>query len=137
LRQEGRGIGLYNKLDAYLLQQQGLDTYAANRHLGLPDDQRDYECAAHMLKAMGVPQIRLLTNNPEKARQLVAYGVRVDEVIATQTFANPLNQRYLAAKALLTGHSLDVPGLNGAAHLFESHSREALSEVNSVEITSR
>lgn len=106
LRQEGRGIGLYNKLDAYLLQQQGLDTYAANRHLGFPADRRDYACAADMLKAMDATRIRLLTNNPEKAAQLAAYGIQIDEVKATRTFATPYNRNYLAAKARLTGHSL-------------------------------
>lgn len=106
LRQEGRGIGLYNKLDAYLLQEQGLDTYAANRHLKLPDDARDYGCAASMLKAMGVSRIRLLSNNPAKAQQLAVHGIQIAEVVPTKTFINPHNQSYLTAKACLTGHSL-------------------------------
>jgi GTP cyclohydrolase II len=108
LRQEGRGIGLYNKLDAYLLQNQGLDTYAANRQLKLPDDARDFGCAAAMLKAMAIPRIRLLSNNPGKATQLAECGIEITENIPTQTFANPHNQRYLAAKASLSGHSLQL-----------------------------
>lgn len=108
LRQEGRGIGLYNKIDAYLLQDEGLDTYAANRKLKLPDDARDYGCAAAMLKAMAISRIRLLSNNPGKAGQLAACGIEISENVPTQTFANPHNQRYLAAKASLRGHSLQL-----------------------------
>jgi GTP cyclohydrolase II len=108
LRQEGRGIGLYNKLDAYLLQEQGLDTYEANRRLKKPDDARDYGCAAAMLTSMGITRIRLLSSNPAKAQQLAAYGIEIAAVVPTQTFLTPYNQSYLTAKATLTGHSLDL-----------------------------
>src|ERR671918_1531491 len=77
LRQEGRGIGLYNKLDAYALQDAGLDTYEANLALGLPEDARDYTAAAQMLTALGITGLNLLTNNPDKARQLRDLGLSV------------------------------------------------------------
>lgn len=79
LRQEGRGIGLYRKLTAYRLQDQGLDTFEANRHLGLDDDLRDYGVAAAMLRAVGVSEVRLITNNPDKLKQLEENGIRVHE----------------------------------------------------------
>jgi GTP cyclohydrolase II len=106
LRQEGRGIGLYNKLDAYELQQKGYDTYEANRLLGLGDDLRDYEVAAQMLRALGQPEIRLVTNNPEKRRQLEELGIQVAETIPTGVFLKPTNEAYLVAKVLKTGHSI-------------------------------
>ena len=109
LRQEGRGIGLYNKLDAYALQDQGLDTYAANAALGLPEDARDYTGAAQMLEARGVAEVNLLSNNPDKAGQLEAAGIAVRERVPTGVFATDSNVRYLRAKAEQTGHTL--PGL--------------------------
>jgi GTP cyclohydrolase II len=109
LRQEGRGIGLYNKLDAYALQDQGLDTYAANAALGLPEDARDYTVAAQMLQALGVAEVNLLSNNPDKAAQLEAAGIAVRDRVPTGVFATDNNVRYLRAKAELTGHTL--PGL--------------------------
>ena len=108
LRQEGRGIGLYAKVDAYRLQDQGLDTFAANEHLSLPRDGRDFACAAHMLQALGVRRLRLITNNPDKVRQLVDAGLDVAEVLPTATFHTAHNQRYLSAKALIARHRLDV-----------------------------
>jgi GTP cyclohydrolase II len=111
LRQEGRGIGLYNKLDAYELQARGHDTYEANRLLGLPDDERDYTSAAQMLKALGKETIRLLTNNPEKHRQLVALGIDVAATRTTSVFLKTTNRSYLAAKADKTGHLLRLPPL--------------------------
>ena len=75
LRQEGRGIGLYNKIDAYRLQSQGMNTYEANNHLGFDDDLRDFTEAAQMLEALGVSKIRLVTNNPKKIRELAEYGI--------------------------------------------------------------
>lgn len=99
LRQEGRGIGLYNKLDAYLLQDRGLDTYAANRVLGFADDERDYGVAAEMLTALGATQVDLLTDNPEKVRQLRARGIVVRSVESAGTHRTHLNTRYLEAKA--------------------------------------
>ncbi|MGI5237729.1 GTP cyclohydrolase II [Dactylosporangium sp. CA-139066] len=99
LRQEGRGIGLYSKLDAYALQDTGLDTYEANIALGHAEDERDYSAAAQMLDALGVPRIALLTNNPDKADQLDRLGVKVASVVPTGVFLSPANAGYLAAKA--------------------------------------
>src|SRR5690348_17282372 len=99
LRQEGRGIGLYAKLDAYALQDQGLDTYAANRALGHGDDERDYTAAAQMLSALNVRRIDLLTNNPDKPAQLRSLGVEVRDVVPTGVFRTAANVRYLQAKA--------------------------------------
>ncbi len=111
LRQEGRGIGLYNKLDAYALQDGGLDTYAANAALGLPEDARDYAVAAQMLKALGAGEVDLLSNNPDKAAQLRAAGISVREQVPTGVFATDNNVRYLRAKAEQTGHTLSLPGI--------------------------
>jgi len=99
LRQEGRGIGLYNKLDAYALQDAGLDTYEANLALGFAKDERDYTVAAQMLLALGVDQLDLLTNNPDKATQLQAAGIQVNSRVPTGLHLSPVNGRYLAAKA--------------------------------------
>ncbi|HTZ43202.1 MAG TPA: GTP cyclohydrolase II [Jatrophihabitans sp.] len=98
LRQEGRGIGLYNKLDAYRLQDEGLDTFAANRALAFADDLRDYRPAAQMLRALGLDSVRLLTNNGDKVAQLTAAGIRVAAIQPTQDYANEFNGRYLTAK---------------------------------------
>jgi len=108
LRQEGRGIGLYSKFDAYQLQGEGLDTYDANRRLSFEDDMRDYESAARMLQALGLDQIRLLSNNPDKAAQLSAHGIIVTEQIQTGTYKTAHNQRYLQAKALRTNHKINL-----------------------------
>ncbi|MDQ0808904.1 GTP cyclohydrolase II [Streptomyces sp. B3I7] len=110
LRQEGRGIGLYNKLDAYHLQQQGLDTYEANRALGLDDDLRDYAVAAQMLGALGHNEIDLLTNNPDKRDQLLRYGIKVRDTVSTGVFANPYNTGYLRAKVVRTSHTIQLKG---------------------------
>jgi GTP cyclohydrolase II len=109
LRQEGRGIGLYNKLDAYALQDTGLDTYAANRALGHGDDERDYTAAAQMLAALGATRIGLLSNNPDKAGQLSALGIAVAAVRRTGAYVNDANARYLATKVRHAGHILDIP----------------------------
>jgi GTP cyclohydrolase II len=108
LRQEGRGIGLYAKLDAYALQDAGLDTYAANRALGHGDDERDYAAAAQMLAALDVDRIRLLSNNPDKANQLEGYGIEVSERVVTGVHLSPANAAYLSAKRDQTDHSLDL-----------------------------
>ncbi|WP_282776135.1 MULTISPECIES: GTP cyclohydrolase II [unclassified Nocardia] len=108
LRQEGRDIGLYNKLDAYALQDSGLDTYQANTALGLPEDARDYTAAAQMLTALGISELDLLTNNPDKARQLDALGVGVRRTVRTGVHATPSNLRYLRAKADHTGHTIQI-----------------------------
>ncbi|MEU0541755.1 GTP cyclohydrolase II [Nocardia sp. NPDC005978] len=110
LRQEGRDIGLYNKLDAYALQDQGLNTYEANAALGLPEDARDYTAAAQMLAALGAGELDLLTNNPEKARQLRALGVAVRETVPTGVHETPDNLRYLRAKIEHTGHTISLAG---------------------------
>lgn len=109
LRQEGRGIGLYAKLDAYALQDGGLDTYEANLALGRGEDERDYTAAAQMLSALGVRAIRLLSNNPDKARQLAALGVQVAERVPTGVHVSEANVRYLRAKIEHTGHTLALP----------------------------
>ncbi|MFB6548568.1 GTP cyclohydrolase II [Streptomyces sp. NPDC056405] len=108
LRQEGRGIGLYNKFDAYLLQDQGLDTFEANAVLNFGHDMRDYRAAADMLMALDVPEIRLLSNNPEKGIQLRSHGVAISEVVTTGTFVNENNHAYLTAKRERAGHALEV-----------------------------
>ncbi|NGO06953.1 GTP cyclohydrolase II [Streptomyces sp. HC44] len=112
LRQEGRGIGLYNKLDAYALQDEGLDTYAANTALGLPEDARDYTSAAQMLTALGITSLDLLSNNPDKAEQLRTLGVDVRHRVPTGVFTTAHNVRYLRAKVLQTQHTLPLPELS-------------------------
>lgn len=109
LRQEGRGIGLYAKLDAYALQDLGLDTYEANRALGHADDERDYTAAAQMLTALGVGPVDLLTNNPDKPAQLLSFGVDVRSVVPTEVHASASNVRYLQAKVAHTAHTIDLP----------------------------
>ncbi|MFK0232530.1 GTP cyclohydrolase II [Streptomyces vinaceus] len=108
LRQEGRGIGLYNKLDAYRLQDDGLDTYEANRALGLGDDLRDYTAAAQMLRTLGITEVDLLTNNPDKRGQLTRHGIAVRNTVRTGVFANPHNISYLTAKADKTLHTISL-----------------------------
>ncbi|MFN7953509.1 MAG: GTP cyclohydrolase II [bacterium] len=110
LRQEGRGIGLVNKLKAYALQEQGLDTVEANLALGFRDDERDYAIAAAMLEALGVKSIRLMTNNPTKLRELARHGVRINGRIPHAMPPNAHNHAYLATKARRSGHWLDVRG---------------------------
>lgn len=99
LRQEGRGIGLYNKIDAYELQSQGMNTYEANNHLGFGDDLRDFTEAALMLKALGVTEIRLITNNPKKINELESLGITISEVVGTKAHVKDGNESYLRTKA--------------------------------------
>ncbi|MEN3306228.1 MAG: cyclohydrolase [Micromonosporaceae bacterium] len=99
LRQEGRGVGLYTKLEAYALQDAGLDTYEANVALGHREDERDYTVAAQMLRALGVARVALLSNNPDKVEQLSQLGVTVTELVPTGVYLSPVNAGYLAAKA--------------------------------------
>ena len=108
LRQEGRGIGLYSKLDAYVLQDRGLDTYEANVALGYGEDERDYTVAAQMLAALGVTRVALLTNNPDKDDQLTELGIEVVERVPTSVHRTPANARYLAAKAQHADHTLHL-----------------------------
>jgi GTP cyclohydrolase II len=109
LRQEGRGIGLYPKLEAYALQDDGLDTYEANLALGHREDERSYLVAAQMLRALGALRVALLSNNPDKAGQLGRFGVTVTERVPTGVHLSSANARYLATKARRGGHALDVP----------------------------
>jgi GTP cyclohydrolase II len=112
LRQEGRGIGLANKIRAYKLQSSGHDTVDANRILGLPDDARDYGAAAAMLQHLGVASVRLITNNPDKVKALRALGVVIERRAPSLVGHNPFSAPYLEAKRLRMGHSL--PSIEGA-----------------------
>lgn len=104
LRQEGRGIGLANKLRAYALQDRGLDTVDANRRLGFADDERGYGMAAAMLRALGIDRVRLLTNNPNKMAGLAEHGIEVVERVAHHMPVNPHNADYIATKRGRSGH---------------------------------
>jgi GTP cyclohydrolase II len=104
LRQEGRGIGLANKLRAYALQDRGIDTVDANRRLGFADDERDYAMAAAMLRALGVEEVRLLTNNPAKVAGLEGEGIAVSKRVAHHMPVNPHNADYVATKKARSGH---------------------------------
>ncbi|MEF1174485.1 GTP cyclohydrolase II [Vibrio sinaloensis] len=108
LRQEGRGIGLYNKIDAYKLQSQGMNTYEANNHLGFGDDLRDFTEAARMLKALNVNKIRLVTNNPKKIRELKEHGIEIEQVVNTSAHVKDGNEGYLKAKASHGNHQLKL-----------------------------
>jgi GTP cyclohydrolase II len=128
LRQEGRGIGLYAKLEAYRLQDRGLDTYAANRHLNLPEDARDFSLAAQMLLALKIDRIRLLTNNPDKVSQLRAAGIDVAEIRPTGVFVTDSNRAYLQAK-LARRHMLDPGLLSVSAPVTLSAAETSLAKV--------
>ena len=107
LRQEGRGIGLANKLRAYALQDEGLDTVEANLRLGFPADLRRFDVAARMLEQLDIQGVRLMTNNPRKAATLEAQGVKVVERVPVRIEPQSENQHYLATKALKLGHHID------------------------------
>ncbi len=109
LAQEGRGIGIANKIAAYHLQDHGVDTVAANQLLGFPADLRSYKCAACMLRVLGVKSIRLMTNNPAKIEELEAYGVQVSERIPLEVPAKASNIQYLLTKKQKMRHLLKVP----------------------------
>src|SRR5512133_175315 len=111
LRQEGRGIGLINKIRAYGLQDLGLDTVDANLALGFRDDERDYAVAAHMLLGLRVRSVRLMTNNPQKVGQLTQHGVTVSGRIPHVLPSNPHNRFYLETKAKRSGHFIDFGGV--------------------------
>jgi GTP cyclohydrolase II len=104
LRQEGRGIGIANKIRAYALQDRGLDTVDSNLRLGFADDERDYQHSAAMLRTLGISEVRLLTNNPAKVAGLEAAGIRVAERVGHHMPANPHNADYLATKREKSGH---------------------------------
>ncbi|ATB38326.1 GTP cyclohydrolase II [Cystobacter fuscus] len=108
LRQEGRGIGLGNKIKAYALQAQGLDTYESNRKLGFADDLRSYDVAAEMLRSLGVRSVDLITNNPLKIAGLVEEGIPVRRRIPSRTAHNPHNVDYLRTKRERTGHLIEL-----------------------------
>jgi GTP cyclohydrolase II len=110
LRQEGRGIGLINKIRAYALQDRGLDTVEANLALGFRDDERDYSIAAHMIHSLGVRSVSLLTNNPRKIEQLTHLGVKVRDRVPHVIPPNEHNRFYLETKALRSGHYIDFAG---------------------------
>jgi len=104
LRQEGRGIGLGNKIRAYALQAKGHDTYEANRLLGFPDDLRRFDVAAEMLRLLGVRSVELVTNNPEKIAQIASAGIPVRRRVGLPSPVNPHNHAYLSVKRERTGH---------------------------------
>jgi 3,4-dihydroxy 2-butanone 4-phosphate synthase / GTP cyclohydrolase II len=108
LRQEGRDIGLANKIKAYNLQDNGADTVDANLQLGLEEDSRNYRIAASILKYFHLTTISLLTNNPEKATQLKQYGIHIKETLPIQSIPNKSNRLYIETKQLKMGHTTDV-----------------------------
>lgn len=107
LRQEGRGIGLANKLRAYQLQDQGMDTVEANQHLGFPADLRNFDIAAQILSQLGVSSVKLMTNNPRKVSTLESAGVKIEERVPVRSDVQPENERYLGTKARKLGHHID------------------------------
>ena len=106
LNQEGRGIGLANKMRAYALQDQGFDTVEANHRLGFEDDERDFRTGADILKRLGFASVRLMTNNPAKVRMMEDNGITVTERVPLRVGLNPLNAKYLDIKAKKSGHIL-------------------------------
>jgi len=109
MRQEGRGIGIHNKIKAYALQDKGMDTVEANLSLGFKADQRDYGIGAQILADLGVRNMRLMTNNPKKMSGLESYGLTITEQLPITTQPNPHNRRYLQTKQKKLGHLLTVP----------------------------
>lgn len=108
MQQEGRGIGLMNKMAAYKLQEEGYDTVDANIHLGFKPDERDYGCGAQMLRHLGIGKMRLLTNNPVKRVGLEAYGLEIAEIVPIEVTPNRYNKRYLKTKQVRMGHKLHL-----------------------------
>lgn len=106
MNQEGRGIGLFNKLKAYKLQEQGMDTVEANIHLGLPMDARDYGVGAQILRYLGVTKLKLMSNNPKKRAGLLGYGLEITEAVPLRVVPNTYNQKYLETKRDKMGHEL-------------------------------
>lgn len=108
LRQEGRGIGLSNKIKAYQLQEQGIDTVDANRMLGLPDDSRDFRCAAEILQDLAVASVKIMTNNPVKIKALEEFGIIVEKRIPHQVPVDTHAAFYLHTKCTRMGHLLEL-----------------------------
>jgi len=108
LRQEGRGIGLYNKIDAYKLQSEGMNTYQANNHLGFGDDLRDFTEAGQMLDALKISRLKLMTNNPKKVKALTDFGLTIEQEVNTSTHIKDGNEDYLKAKIDNAGHKLTL-----------------------------
>lgn len=131
LRQEGRGIGLINKIRAYSLQDQGLDTVEANHALGFRDDERDYAVAAHMLMSLKIESVRLITNNPKKIQQLVDYGINVSDRIPHIMEPNEYNRFYLETKAAKSGHLIDF---HGKEHLPEQSDRPFIKGMSELQV---
>ena len=131
LRQEGRGIGLINKIRAYSLQDQGLDTVEANHALGFRDDERDYAVAAHMLRSLKIESVRLITNNPKKIRQLVDYGIQVSGRIPHIMEPNEYNRFYLETKAAKSGHMIDF---HGKEHLAEQSDQPFIKGMSELQV---
>ncbi len=131
LRQEGRGIGLINKIRAYSLQDDGLDTVEANLALGFRDDERDYAVAAHMLMSLKIESVQLMTNNPKKIDQLTRYGIKVNGRIPHIMEPNEHNRFYLETKAAKSGHMIDF---RGKQHLDEQSDRPIVEGMQIEEI---
>ena len=131
LRQEGRGIGLTNKIRAYSLQDEGLDTVEANLALGFRDDERDYAVAAHMLMSLKIKSIQLMTNNPKKIDQLTRYGIQVNGRIPHIMEPNEHNRFYLETKAAKSGHMIDF---YGKEHLPEQSDRPIVEGMSAAQI---
>src|SRR5512138_2364731 len=131
LRQEGRGIGLINKIRAYSLQDQGLDTVEANLALGFRDDERDYAVAAHMLMSLKIQSVQLMTNNPKKINQLTQYGIQVNGRIPHVMEPNQYNRFYLETKAAKSGHLIDF---HGKKHFPEQSDRPIMEGMDAEQI---
>jgi len=110
MNQEGRGIGLMNKLKAYKLQEEGLDTVEANLKLGFGMDDRDYGVGAQILRDLGVTKMKLMTNNPKKRAGLIGYGLEITDIIPIEIQSNEHNRNYLKAKRDKMGHTIRIDG---------------------------
>ena len=106
MNQEGRGIGLINKLKAYKLQEEGMDTVEANLHLGFGMDERDYGVGAQMLRKLGVTKLKLMSNNPRKRAALKGYGLEIVDIVPIEIASNPFNEKYLTTKRDKMGHDI-------------------------------
>jgi 3,4-dihydroxy 2-butanone 4-phosphate synthase / GTP cyclohydrolase II len=106
MNQEGRGIGLLNKLKAYKLQEEGMDTVEANLHLGFGMDERDYGVGAQILRSLGVTKLKLMSNNPRKRAGLKGYGLEIVEIVPIETVPNEHNENYLKTKRDKLGHEI-------------------------------